>query len=448
MTVATKIRQDDIVSREAEAGVLGSLILVAKNEPARVGDVVGVLQIEDFHLPEHQTIYAAMCDIYLSTSALDPVVLRERLKRGNELDEVGGVDEYIVSLAHSVVSEANLDYYVEIIKRKANNRRLIQAAESIHQLAIGPEQPDDKIEGIQEIALALTPLERKQQVHNVAECAQESLEEVFKNKSGLKTGFEAMDWHLGGLHPGDLIVVAARPSMGKTSFATDVTLSMARAGYSVIIYSLEMTKQQLIERMIASIARVDLHNVRQKRYTPEEANEMASAVGILETYKLFIMDCSTLTPETLRASLKTVQHRYGVDCVMVDYLQLMEIGRRGETRQQEVTAISRGLKAAAKSEALPVIVLSQLNREVEHRQNHKPLLSDLRESGSIEQDADVVILLHRPDWYHKGEPESKYTPTGNGVFQVAKSRNGPTGEVELQFTERYASFSNISKATD
>jgi replicative DNA helicase len=175
---------------------------------------------------------------------------------------------------------------------------------------------------------------------------------------------------------------------------------------------------------------------------------MAGAVGLLQGYRIFIMDCSTLTPEALRASLKMVKHQHGVDCVMVDYLQLMESSRRTENRQQEITTISRGLKAAAKAEALPIIVLSQLNRAVENRQNHKPLLSDLRESGSIEQDADVVILLHRPDWYHKGESLANYTPTGNGVFQIAKSRNGPTGEVELQFTERYASFSNISRATE
>ena len=241
---------------------------------------------------------------------------------------------------------------------------------------------------------------------------------------------------------------AARPSMGKTAFAVDVALNMARAGHAVLIYSLEMTRQQLIERMIASIARVNLHKVRQKLYTEVEASDMADAVATLQKYKIFIADCSTLTPEALRASIKTAKHRYGVDCVMVDYLQLMECRRRTENRQQEITTTSRGLKAAAKSEDLPIIVFSQLNRAVENRQNHKPLLSNLRESGSIEQDADIVILLHRPDWYHKGESLATYTPTGNGVFQIAKSRNGPTGEVELQFTERYASFSNISTATE
>lgn len=230
--------------------------------------------------------------------------------------------------------------------------------------------------------------------------------------------------------------------MGKTAFATDLALNMSRAGKSVVIYSLEMTRTQLVQRMLCNMARVDAHKIRQHNYTPDEVNELANAATTLSKYNLLIMDYSQLTPETFRASLKTVKQRFGVDCVVIDYLQLMYVRGRGESRQQEITTISRNLKATAKEEELPVIVLSQLNREVEHRQSHKPQLSDLRESGSIEQDADVVILLHRPDWYHKGE--EGYMKTNNGVFQIAKSRNGPTGELELQFSEKCVSFGNIS----
>jgi len=202
-----------------------------------------------------------------------------------------------------------------------------------------------------------------------------------------------------------------------------------------------MTKEELVQRMICSIARVDAHKVRQQRYSPEDVTELARAADTLNKYNIHIKDISQLTPESFRVSLMTFKHRDGVDCAIVDYLQLMEAGGKKESRQQEITTISRQLKAAARGAEIPIIVLSQLNREVEHRMSHKPQLSDLRESGSIEQDADVVILLHRPDWYHKGEDD--YNKTNTGIFQIAKSRNGPTGELELNFDEKYVSFGNL-----
>jgi len=437
-----QIRPDDIFSREAEAGCIGSLIMVGKTEPGRIGEIMGILDVDDFHLPEHKAMYGAICDIYIKTSTLDPVVLREKLKQGKELESVGGVDAYIIKVVQSVTSAANLDYFVDIVRRKAKNRQVVEVGQTIYDLTLNSDQPDQKIEKIQELSLSLTPIENKPDVYKTENVTQEALEDLLEKKSGISTGFEKMDWHLGGLRGGDFVVVAARPSMGKTAWALDVALNVARSGKAVVIYSLEMTRTQLTQRMICNIARVDSHKVRQQRYTPEDVNELGLAATTLSNYKILIMDFSQLTPETFRASLKTVKHRFRVDCVIVDYLQLMQTKGRNENRQQEITTISRNLKAAAKGEELPVIVLSQLNREVEHRLSHKPQLSDLRESGSIEQDADVVILLHRPDWYHKGE--EGYVKTNNGVFQIAKSRNGPTGELELQFSEKFVSFGNIS----
>jgi replicative DNA helicase len=446
MLKQAEIHQDDIYSLEAEAGVLGSLILGGKKNPALIGEVMGKLNTEDFYLPEHQAIYDAVCDVYIKSSILDPVLLREKLKQGRQLDEVGGVDEYLVEIIEKLTSAANLDYFVEIVKRKAKNREVIKAGEAIRKLANTSEQPDEKIQQIQELASALTPIENNKEVYPVEEIAQEGLDDLLENSSGIKTGFERLDWHIGGLQKGDMAVVAARPSMGKTAFATDLALNMARDGRSVVIYSLEMTRLQIVQRMICNIARVDMHKIRQRNYTDDDIRELNAAKETLSKYNILIMKYSQLTPATFRASLKNVQHRFGADCVIIDYLQLMEVKGKTESRQQEITKISRCLKAAAKGEELPLVVLSQLNREVEHRTSHKPQLSDLRESGSIEQDADVVILLHRPDWYHRGEAD--YTKTNNGIFQVAKSRNGPTGELELQFNKKYVSFGNISSTTD
>ncbi|NQT03274.1 MAG: replicative DNA helicase [Planctomycetes bacterium] len=436
-----QVKQNDICSREAEAGLLGSMIILGNREPGRIGEVISKLDVEDFYLPEHEEIYRAICDIYSKTSKLDAVVLREKLKQGDELEPLGGVDVYVPKLVETLTSAANLDYFVEIVKRKAKNREVIKIGESIYEAALNSDQPDGKIERIQELSSSLTPIEITPDVYQVKDVTQDALEGLLEEKSGLSTGFSKMDWHLGGLRPGNLCIVAARPSMGKTAWAIDVALNVAREGKAIVIYSLEMTKEELVQRMICSIARVDAHKVRQQRYSPEDVTELARAADTLNKYNIHIKDISQLTPESFRVSLMTFKHRDGVDCAIVDYLQLMEAGGKKESRQQEITTISRQLKAAARGAEIPIIVLSQLNREVEHRMSHKPQLSDLRESGSIEQDADVGILLHRPDWYHKGEDD--YNKTNTGIFQIAKSRNGPTGELELNFDEKYVSFGNL-----
>lgn len=436
-----QVKQDDICSREAEAGVLGSLIILGNKEPGRIGEIMGKLDVEDFYLPEHQEIFNAICDIYSKTSKLDAVVLREKLKRGDELEPLGGVDIYIPKLVETLTSAANLNYFIEIVKRKAKNRELIKVGESIYETALSADQPDEKIQQIQELSSNLTPIERSPDVYQVKDVTQDALEGLLEEKSGLSTGFSKMDWHLGGLRPGNLCVVASRPSMGKTAFGNDIALNVARDGKAVVIYSLEMTKEELVQRMICSIARIDAHKVRQQQYRPEDVTELGRAAATLNDYKIQIKDISKLTPESFRASLMNVKRRHGADLAILDYLQLMQTRGKPENRQQEISEISRKLKESAKAEGLPVVVLSQLNREVEHRVTHKPQLSDLRDSGSIEQDADVVILLHRMDWYHKGE--EGYNKTNTGTFQVAKSRNGPTGEFELYFDEKYVSFGNL-----
>ena len=445
MIDVTQIRWEQISYEDGEKCLLASLLLAT---PARAGEFLVKLGQDDFAKPENKIVFSAMRDVYLETPGLDVVVLKDRLRGCEEFKEVGGGEAYLDEIAQSQCSDANLKYYVGAIKQKTQNRKIIDSVNSMCEVAVRDCGPEEKVAEIQRLSLDLTQVDGRRDVCIVSHDAVDVHDKLFADETtGLETGFDVLDWHLpGGLRGGNLVVVGARPSHGKTAFAVDIALNMAKADKSVLIFSLEMSKDELIERMLANIARVNLHTVKKKLFTDEDAQAMADALCILAEYKLYILDTSTLTPEELLGHLKMARQRYGIECVIVDYLQLMTAKGKAENRQQEITAISRGLKAAAKSEEVPFIVLTQLNRQVENRATQKPVLSDIRESGSIEQDADVVILLHRPDKYHEGE--SGYTPTGNGVFQIAKSRNGPTGEFELKFIERYASFSNISKAME
>jgi len=447
MELQQEFQQVDVCDIGAEGGVLARLIIGGKKRPELVAETLKEIDVEDFYLPENQIIFSAIQDVYFDTNSLDPVVLRERLNRTRDLDSVGGADEYIIRLVQTATSAADIGYYIEILKRKAKNRKVIQAGEDIHKLSLSLEQPDEKIEQIQQQALALTPLQKKANEYHVAEIAEPSLKSMLEKNSGLPTGFNKLDWHLGGgLQKAELIVVAARPSQGKTAIATDFVLSAAREGKPVAFYSLEMSAHQLTQRMICSIARVDSHKIRHNDLTEQDVTDLKLATKTLSDLQIYILDFSVMTPESFWISLQNLNRRYGISFAVIDYLQLMHVPGKNENRQAEVSKISRGVKAAAKAENMPIVLLSQLNREVEHRISRKPQLSDLRDSGSIEQDADVVILLHRPDWYHRGE--DGYEPTHNGVLQIAKSRNGPTGEIELCFSEKFVSFSNVSTASE
>lgn len=436
----SSIDPERLHSLSAEAGCLGSMLL----DNSCIASILLLLpQPDAFFEERHRIIYEALLKLHFKNIPIDGVILRNELEWQGTLKKVGGV-EYIAKILQSVPSAANAEYYAGEVKKGKAYRDLVNAVDDIIEV---PKTRglslDEMVEQIRETALNLETVEVKQDIYQVKEVTQSAFEGLIEEKPGLSTGFPKIDWHLGGLCPGSLYVVAARPSMGKTAWALDVSLNVARAGKSVVIYSLEMTKKKLTQRMICSMARVNSHKVRQQQYSPEDVTELGKAGTKLNDYKIFIMDYSELTPEGFKASLMVAKRKHGADCVIIDYLQLMHTRGKSENRQQEISTISRKLKAVAKSEELPVILLSQLNREVEHRMNHKPQLSDLRESGSIEQDADVVILMHRPDWYHKSE--EGYIETNNGVFQIAKSRNGPTGELELQFNAKYVSFGNITE---
>lgn len=431
----------DIYSMEAEQALLASLL---RATPDCVAERLLGLQEQDFYFTENQAVFTALTEIYLETGGLDVLLVAEKLKQGNALDEVGGADDYLVEVGERICSPANLQYYKGVVNRKALNRQAVRVAQEISDVAAGRSLPDDKIQQIQSLALGLVPSERRVQFVSVGDAAQDAFDGLFDNNVGVKTGYNDFDWQVGTLRAGDMIVIGARPSHGKTAIALGMAMHMARAGLSVLFYTLEMTTRQILDRVYAVVGRVDAIKIRRKEYTEAEAAALADALEAIQKYKIQIVDCSELTPELLRVSLKTAKQLLGeVDVVFIDYLQLMDCKGKQESRQQEVTKISRAIKAAAKAEEVPIVVLSQLNRGVENRVTKEPKLSDIRESGAVEQDADVVILLHQPDLFHKGE--TNYEQRKCGVFDVAKNRNGSTGVFEMGFIEQYVSFETIAK---
>jgi len=430
-------------SLEAEAAVLGSMML----EPACIGQVVQQITTEVFYRPEHQIIFDAIIELYENSRELDLVLLRDELKKRNKLKAVGGV-EYLVRIAESVPSAANAEHYTEIVKDKSILRDLISASSEILSDAYDPAgQIRDKLDNAEQKIFAVT----EKKISGVAESLRGLLMEAFENiearkgqaVTGLPTGFYELNSMLSGLQNGEMLIVAGRPSMGKTSFALNIAenLGVGR-DIPVAVFSLEMSRQQLAERFLCSHARIDLQRVRGGLIDDDEHQHLQQACSELFDKPIYIDDTPGMTPLMIRAKCRRLKSQYDIQCVVIDYLQLMSLGGRVESRQQEISTISRYLKGLAKELNVPVIVLSQLNRAAEGREGHRPRMSDLRESGSIEQDADVVMLLHRDDYYHRGEED--YEDTNTADLIVAKQRNGPTGVVKLHFNAQFTRFENHS----
>jgi replicative DNA helicase len=426
-------------SPEAEAAVLGSMIV----DRECIGDVVQALTVESFYRPEHRMIFEALVHLYEANSAIDLVTLRDQLKKRNELDSSGGV-EYLVRVAEAVPSAASVEYYATIVKEKAMLRQLATVAGEILQAAYSQTG---------EVSEMLDAAEQK--VFAVTE--QNLLTETFENIesrkemhiTGLETQFYELDEMLCGLQKGEMIIIAGRPSMGKTSFALNIAENVganSRTPQPVVIFSLEMGRHQLVERILCSQARIDSQLVRKGLLSSEQYAELTRAGSELYDKPIFIDDTAGMTPLEIRAKCRRLKSQHNIQGVFIDYLQLMSLSGRTESRQQEISTISRQLKALARELSVPVVVLSQLNRSPEEREGHRPRMSDLRESGSLEQDADVVLLLHREDYYHRGESEWDESHVAEVI--VAKQRNGPTGVVQLTFNEKITRFENLSHATE
>ncbi|MEN8126813.1 MAG: replicative DNA helicase [Planctomycetota bacterium] len=427
-------------SPEAEAAVLGSMLL----DRECIGDVVESIHADSFSLTEHRILFDAILSLYENNSEIDLVLLRDELKKRKSLEAVGGVD-YLVRIAESVPSASNAAYYANIVKEKAMLRELVHACgEILHEACEEAGDVGDKLDVAEKRIFEVTEKKISGSVTPVKDLITQAFENIESRKggdgiTGVPTGFMELDHMLCGLQKGEMVIVAGRPSMGKTSFALNIAENIGvKESLPVVIFSLEMSKQQLVERFLCSRSKVDAQMVRKGMLSTEDMGELTRAGGELYEKPIFIDDTPGLTPLMIRAKCRRLKSRHDIQAIFIDYMQLMSLGGRVESRQQEISTISRYLKSLARELDVPVVVLSQLNRAAEGRQGHRPFMSDLRESGSIEQDADVIILLHREDYYHRGETDWEDTNTAEVI--VAKQRNGPTGMVELIFEGRTTRF--------
>jgi replicative DNA helicase len=426
---------------EAERSVLGAILL--RNEA--LNHAAEYIDAGDFFRDAHRVIFDKMVALSERGQAIDLVTLKEELARAGQLEQVGG-PAYIASLVDGVPRSTNVEHYARIIKEKATCRNLIFAASRISDLAYEGEQDADLLldeaeRAIFEIAddrvrSGFVPLSTL--VHESFE-AIEKLHERRGLVTGVPTGFDELDAMTSGFQPSDLIIVAARPSMGKTSFTLNIAQHVGgQAGLTVGFFSLEMSKEQLFLRMLTSEARIDAHRFRSGYLSEQDYERLSHALNVLERSRVFIDDTASLGVLEMRAKARRLKAEHGLHLLIVDYIQLMQGRGRFENRQQELASISRSLKGLAKELHVPIVALSQLSRAPDARADHRPQLSDLRESGALEQDADVVLFIYREEQYERNDQTE-----GIAEIIVGKQRNGPTGTVKLAFVKEHTRFENL-----
>jgi replicative DNA helicase len=428
-------------SIEAEQSVLGSMI-IDKNAIAKV---LEGLEEEDFYRDGHKIIYRSILEMFRNDIAIDLLTLLEYLKSTDMLERAGGVT-YITELSASVPTTANLSAYIKIVSDKSTLRRLIKSSttiieESYNNQSNVEDVVDSAEKKIFNIAEKRTTKDFEP-LSDVLERGFAQIEKLFNNKgtiTGVGSGFTDLDAKTSGFQSGDMVLIAARPSMGKTTFALNIVEYAAlKENKSVVVFSLEMSKEQLAYKLLCSEANVDMLRLRTGTLEDKDWENIAMAAGPLSKAKIYIDDTAGVTVMEMRSKCRRLKIEYGIDLIVIDYLQLMSGGTGTDNRQQEVSEISRSIKALAKEMECPVIALSQLSRAPEQRADHRPMLSDLRESGSIEQDADVVMFLYRDEYYNK-ETEDKNI----GECIMAKQRNGPVGTVKLAWLGQYSKFGNL-----
>src|SRR5690348_8524447 len=431
---------------EAERSVLGAILLY--NEEFNVA--AEVIDAHDFFRDAHRRIFDKMVTLAERGDAIDLVTLKEELNRSGELDEVGG-PAYIAALVDGVPRSKNIEHYARIIKEKATLRSLIYSANKIVASAYEAEQEADVILDQAEHAIFAIADDKVRDgfvsLRDLAETSLDTIEKLHSRKeliTGVPTGFTDLDEMTSGLQPSDLVIVAARPSMGKTSLVINMAQHVGtRTGMTVGIFSLEMSKEQLFLRMLTGEARIDAHRLRGGFLGERDWGKLAQAIGTLSEAKIFIDDTPSIGVLEMRAKCRRLAAEHGLHLVVVDYVQLMQARGRFENRTLELASISRSLKGLAKELRVPVVLLSQLSRAPESRSDHRPQLSDLRESGALEQDADVVVFIYREDMYaDKSQPPTEMQ--GVAELIIAKQRNGPTGIVRLAFIREFTRFENLA----
>jgi replicative DNA helicase len=432
---------------EAEKCVLGAILInnSAFNQAAEVIDA------EDFFRDAHKRIFHKMVTLTDRSEPVDPVTLKDELVRSAELDEVGG-PAYISSLTDGVPRSANIEYYAKIVKEKSTLRRLIQSANEVLGRAYDAEEDADDLLDEAERSIFQIAEHRLRtgfiRVGDLVDSGHELIERLQQHQglvTGVPTGFVDLDELTSGFQKADLVIIAARPSMGKTSFVLNLALHCAiEANRAVGLFSLEMAKEQLFLRMLTSEARIDAHRLRGGFLGERDYAQLVDAFGRLHDAKFFIDDSPGLGILEMRAKARRLKLEHGLDLLIVDYLQLMQGRGRFENRQQELASISRALKILAKELDVPILALSQLSRAPEARGDHRPQLSDLRESGALEQDADVVLFIFREEMYAQ---DAERRPEVEGIAEIiiGKQRNGPTGTVRLAFLKQYTRFENLAR---
>lgn len=426
----------------AEQSVLGGMLL----SKDAIADVVESLRASDFYKPAHETIYEAILSLYGHGSPADAITVADELKKRGELTRVGGA-AYIHTLIASVPIAANAQYYAEIVKEHAIMRRLIEAGTKIAQLGYANEtEVDTLVDQAQAEIYAVTDGNAKEDYVSFSDALEETINEIDANSNrpdgvyGVPTDFIEFDELTGGLHGGQMIVIAARPGVGKSTLALDIARSASiHHQMTTVFFSLEMSRTELAMRILSAEGKISMGRLKKGDLDTEGWTNLATLQGRIDSAPLFIDDSPNMTLMEIRAKCRRLKQRNDLKLVVLDYLQLMSSGKKVESRQQEVSEFSRSLKLLAKELDVPVIALSQLNRGSEQRTDKRPMVSDLRESGSIEQDADMVILLHREDMYN---PDSERV--GEADMIIAKHRGGPTRTIPLAFSGKYSRFNNMA----
>lgn len=431
-------------SIEAEQSVLGGLML---NNEAWF-DLVEIISVRDFYRTQHQIIFEAMMVLANADEPLDAVTISETLKSQGLLEKAGDVI-YLAELAESTPGASNVLAYAKIVRERSVMRQLIGAANKIADAAFAPDGKDSNAlvemaeKSVFEIAENRTQQGGPEKLAPLLGRAVEKLEYLFSNKgaiTGVATGFTDLDKKTAGMQPSDLVIVAARPSMGKTAFSVNIVEHAVMSGESVLLFSMEMPSEQIVMRILSSLGRIDQTRLRTGELHDDDWTRFTGAVSQLKDKRLYIDDTPALTPGDIRSRARRVSREAGgLDCIVVDYLQLMRTADKSESRASEISEISRSLKALAKEMRCPVIALSQLNRALEARPDKRPMMSDLRESGAIEQDADVILFIYRDEVYNE-DTEDK----GVAEIIIGKQRNGPIGKVRLSFQGNLTKFDNLA----
>ncbi|MEA1974209.1 MAG: replicative DNA helicase [Bacillota bacterium] len=428
-------------SIDVEQSLLGAMIL----DIEAVTTASELLKIDDFYKESHKILYQTIINMYKNSETIDTLLLKSKLETLGLLDEVGGL-AYISKLTDAGILTTNANRYSKVIEEKAILRRLIRSSSEIVTKGYNSEDADILLELAEKSIFDISQKKNRQgfsPINEILETTYDQIEALAEAKgsiTGLSTGFAKIDEKTSGLQKSDLILVAARPSMGKTSLAINICQNSALEGATVAIFSLEMAKEQLVQRMLATEALIKVGDIRDGNLTEDDWISLSKASAKLAKASIFIDDTPGINLMEIRAKARRLKMEHGIDLIMIDYLQLMSSSETNESRQQEISSISRGLKALAREMECPVMTLSQLSRAPEQRADHRPILSDLRDSGAIEQDADIVMFLYR-DEYYNNETEAK----GLGELIIAKQRNGETGTIELTWLGQYTKFADLSR---